>query len=401
MVEYTDEFGRYLHLTDGEERTEINVKKSGAFNIALIKRLTEESNAQDWETAKDEWRVTGNVWYIPLNATPYRLPDVHVNKHPKQCICGHDIAWHFEVENTENGNLEILGSEHITNWMIIRHLKEVMNIPADAITDDKIQDWIKESVKTMKCEWWWNEYGEDWGEMYNEVKELDLRINVRSKGNYFDRNTKRYEKYWTIAKTKQGSLGKMASVVWRWNHPNNSRKQIETRGYPNERLWRDVQLLYVKMGKFNKELEIKEDERANRIEEVNKMKLDVEVKEEERRQRLREHANKIREETGQEYSDNALLEACIYYDIPPFTIDMGSNDWENKFLNDMRNRIINKRELSEKQLNTLINIIDPQASNGIEATVKQVRYIERLGGNSDGLTKKQASELINELLNNR
>ena len=46
-------------------------------------------------------------------------------------MCGHPIAWHFEVENTENNTLEILGSEHITNWMIIRHLRENKGIPED------------------------------------------------------------------------------------------------------------------------------------------------------------------------------------------------------------------------------------------------------------------------------
>jgi len=390
------------HHIEGEERAEVNVKASGALNIALIRRLTIESKAVNWEQAKDEWRVTGNVWYIPLRSVPYRLPTVHQEKHPQECICGHPIAWHFEVENTENGNLEILGSEHITNWMIIRHLKEVLNIPIDAITEDKIQEWIKESVKTMKCEWWWTEYGEDWNEMFDEVKEMDLRINVRAKGNYFDHSTRRYEKYWTIAKTKTGSLGKMASVVWRWNHPDNKRKQIETRGFPNEKLWRDVQLLFAKMSKINKELDIKDSERAGRVQEVKDASVAAQLEEDKRRELLREQANKIREETGQEYEDTALLEACIYYDIIPFTIDMGSNHWENGFLNDMRNKIVNRKELSEKQLNALLNIIDPQASNEIEATGKQVRYIERLGGDiADGITKKEASKLINELLSNR
>ena len=96
------------------------------------------------------------------------------------------------------------------------------------------------------------------------------------------------------------------------------------------------------------------------------------------------------------------MEACRYYDIPAFTIDMGKNAWENKFLNDMRNRIVNRRELSENQLNALLNIIDPTSTNEVEATDKQVRYIKRLGGEvPDGLTKSEASEMIGELLKNR
>ena len=398
----TNEFIDLTHHIDGEARDEINVNRSGALNIALIRRLTEESNAETWDDAKHEWRVTGNVWYIPLRSQPYRLPQVHLDKHPQECICGHPIAWHFEVENTQNGNLEILGSEHITNWMIIRHLKEVKGIPADAITEEKIMEWIKESVKTMKAEWWWNEYGDDWKEFFDEVKELDLRINVRSKGNYFDHQTKRYEKHWTIAKTKVGSLGKMASVVWRWNHPDNPRRQIETRGFPNEQLWKDVQLLYARMEKFNAELDEKDAERNARIETVEAEKTKQQEQQEARRKELMEKANQIREETGAEYDDDALTEACIYYDIPPFTIDMGKNSWENKFLNDMRNRIVNRKHLSEKQLNALLNIIDPNSSNEIAATDKQVKYIKRLGGEpNEGITKTEASEMINELLRSR
>ena len=68
----------------------------------------------------------------------------------------------------------------------------------------------------------------------------------------------------------------------------------------------------------------------------------------------------------------------------------------------MRNRIVNRRELSEKQLNALLNIIDPTSTNEVEATDKQVRYIKRLGGEvPDGLTKSEASEMIGELLKNR
>ena len=97
------------HYLEGEERDNINVRRTGAFNKSLITRLTQESVSDNWDEAKHEWRVTGNVWYIPIQAEAYRLPQVHQDKHPHECICGHPIAWHFEVENTQNGNLEILG----------------------------------------------------------------------------------------------------------------------------------------------------------------------------------------------------------------------------------------------------------------------------------------------------
>jgi len=126
------------HHAIGEQLDVINVNRSGALNKALIERLTAESVSDDWEQAKHEWKATGNTWYIPLRDNPNRLPPEHLAKHPHYCICGHEIAWHFEIENTENGNLEILGSEHITNWMIIRHLIENKGLNPDTITEELI-----------------------------------------------------------------------------------------------------------------------------------------------------------------------------------------------------------------------------------------------------------------------
>jgi len=387
------------HHIIGEERNEININQSGALNKALISRLTEISVSDDWDVAKHEWRATGEVWYIPLrlsNMAHNYLP-AHHHDHPSECVCGHKIAWHFEVENTENGIKEILGSEHITNWMIIRHLKETKGIPADAITEELIEEWMKEAVKTMKHDWWWKQNGEDWEEMFNEVKELDIRINVRSKGKYYDRSTKRYEPHMTIAKTSKGSLGKMASVVWRWNHPDNPRRQIETRGYPNEKLWRDVQLLFAKAQRFEKQLDNRMEEIEQRKSYVREQQEKMDELAEERRERLKIEATRIRMETKSEHDKSALEEACEYYDIPVFNIDMATNSWERRFLNDMSNRIIKRKQLSVNQLNALLRIIDPEVVDE-PATVKQVNYISRLGATApENLTKREASKMIEDL----
>ena len=388
------------HHIEGEHKQDINIK-SGALNQALIRRLTEISVSDDWDVAKHEWRATGQVWYRPLRyegTNIQQLPAPHGDNHPNYCVCGHPIAWHFEVENTENNTLEILGSEHITNWMIIRHLKENKGIPDDAITEEKIIEWMKEAVKTMKAEWWWKENGEDWEEMFNEVKDLDIRINVRSKGQYYDHSTKRYEPHMTIAKTRTNSLGKMASVVWRWNHPDNPRRQIDTRGYPNEQLWRDVQLLFAKSQKFEKYLDEKMEEVEQRkayVREQNQKAMELA---EERRERIKEEANRIRAETKREYDNTALAEACEYYDIPVFSVEDAKNDWERRFLNDMSNRIIRKQTLSVNQLNALLRIIAP-ALDETPASTKQINYIKKLGGEvTENMTKSQASDLIGELL---
>jgi len=394
-----DDFNtRYI---DGEEKQIISVNESGALNKALISRLTAKSVSNEWDEAKHEWRATGRVWYVPLRLSQMAenyLPEIH-HGHPSECVCGHAIAWHFEVENTENEIKEILGSEHITNWMIIRHLKENKGIPADAITEELIVEWMKESVKTMKQDWWWKENGEDWEEMFNEVKELDVRINVRSKGKYFDLSTKRYEPHMTIAKTKSGSLGKMSSVVWRWNHPNNPKRQIETRGYPNEQLWRDVQLLFAKSQKFERLLDTKKEEVEQRKDYIREQNQSSDLLAEKRREQLKIEANKIRTETKNSYDDSAMAEACAYYDIPVFSVEDSSNAWEKKFLNDMSNRVINRKTLSVNQLNALLKIIMPNAVQETPASSKQINYIKKLGGEPpEDITKTRASEMITELL---
>lgn len=331
------------HFADGELLDNISVSRSGALNKALIERLTKESVSDNWEEAKHEWRATGNTWYIPLrDKDAERLPEVHQHKHPHYCICGHEIAWHFEIENTENGELEILGSEHITNWMIIRHLIEHKGVNPETITEELIQEWLKEAVKSMKAEWWWNEYGDDWEEMFNEVKELDLRVNVREKGRKYSYQTRRYEPTFVIAKRKQGSLGRMASVVWRWNHPHNSRRQIDTRGYPNESLWRDVQLLFAKKERLTKMMDDKDEEKAARIAYLNPTK---------------KIAEDIRATTYEEQSNELFKEALALYDLPEFSSEDGRNTWEKNFLVSIRQQIIDGKELSVKQLNVVMKIL--------------------------------------------
>ena len=191
----------------------------------------------------------------------------------------------------------------------------------------------------------------------------------------------------------------MSSVVWRWNHPDNKRKQIETRGYPNERLWRDVQVLFAKMERFNKELDERDAERLSRIKQIKNEREEAMLKQSERKAAIFAEAEKIRSETKEDYDNQALVEACEYYDIPYFNIEMANNDWESRFLNDMSNRIIRKQTLSTNQLNKLLAIIAPTSVEAQPATLKQTRYIERLGGEvPDELTKTEASELIGELL---
>ena len=96
----------------------------------ITSKILELSNANDYEEAKKEWRITGNVWRHGVNDESrlgFRVRD-HVSGHPNSCLCGHDIVYHFEIENTENGTKEIVGSTCIGNWMVLRHMEEKMKI---------------------------------------------------------------------------------------------------------------------------------------------------------------------------------------------------------------------------------------------------------------------------------
>ena len=92
--------------------------------------LLELSEAEDYEDAKLEWRITGNVW----RDTAASVRD-HPSNHPNHCLCGHNIVYHFEIENTMNKTKEIVGSTCIGNWMVLRHMSEKLNVPKDTITE--------------------------------------------------------------------------------------------------------------------------------------------------------------------------------------------------------------------------------------------------------------------------
>jgi hypothetical protein len=80
----------------------------GHWDRRLKERMVDLSVADNYDDCKHEWIVTENVWYIPFGEDAnVVLPDVHChgeNAHAHECLCGHPIVWHFEIENTENGN---------------------------------------------------------------------------------------------------------------------------------------------------------------------------------------------------------------------------------------------------------------------------------------------------------
>ena len=381
---------------------------SGAFNVALKENLTKISVADDWSEARKEWRATGNLWYVPMKDDAVEvLPEPHKSSHPHYCICGHPIAWHFEIENTENGRTEIVGSEHIGFWMIVRHMVENLNIPEDMVTQERVKEWIAEAVKSMKAEWWWSQYGEEFEEWFTAIRELDAVLNTRQGKNYWDRDTERMEYQLLIRKKAEGKMGtpdyQMASIVWRWNHPDNPKAQIHTRGYPNERLWNDLQIFYFSLARHQETFNQKNEERANRINEVAEEKR-IRAEEEVRRQqeweaRRAEDRRRRQEELDEQnrLRETAVERTCEEWGIPELTSETGRNDWEKSFLGEMIKKIKDNSYISPKQKNRIIKIANRLDD---EATEKQLAYIRKLGGTPNpNLTKQQASQMIDELLN--
>jgi len=382
---------------------------TGAFNVALKNNLVDMSVADDWKEARKEWKATGNVWYIPLNddATEV-LPEPHKSSHPHYCVCGHPIAWHFEIENTENGRVEVVGSEHIGFWMIVRHLVENLEMNPEEVTQERVKEWVKQAIKSMKAEWWWGQYGEEFEEWFTAIREQDLILNTRQGPQYYDSDTARHEYKKLIRKKGVGTRGtnefQMPSIVWRWNHPDNDKTaQINTTGYPNRDLWNDLQMFYFNLDKYNAKIEEMNQERQERIEEIAEQRR---VQEEERLENERLHQARMQRQAEQRrldaiekqrLLDTAFERTCSEWGIVQFSAEDGRDDWEQDFLYKMIKKINSLDYISEKQKQRVIKIINREDD---PATEKQLAYIRALGGEpTPHLTKRKASNMIDHLKN--
>ena len=93
-----------------------------------------------------------------------------------------------------------------------------------------------------------------------------------------------------------------------------------------------------------------------------------------------------------------FMDMCENYDLPAFTVNVASTDWERRFLNDITMRMSQNKPLTDSQLDHLRKIV---LDTPLPATDKQIWYIKKLGGEDfeipTGLTKTAASELISTL----
>ena len=219
---------------------------------------------------------------------------------------------------------------------------ENLGIDEDMVTQERVKEWITEAVKSMKAEWWWGQNGETFEEWFNAIKEQDLILNVREGKSYYDDSTTRYENQIHIRKKSSGTFGtsdyQMASIVWRWNHPDNAKAQTKTRGYPNDRLWNDMMMFFFNIEKHNATIETKRLEREARIlrvREHQREQAEKRAREQEEynaRQAIRRAERVAAENERQVLLDTAFERVCEEWDIVQFTIMDGRNEWEQSFL---------------------------------------------------------------------
>ena len=355
----------------------------------LTSKLLALSEADDYEEAKKEWRITGRVWRDTAYGITHELVVNHPSGHAGACLCGHPIVYHFEIENTVTDVREIVGSTCINNWMVLRHMSEVLKIPKHTITEEKIEEWKKMTVEGLiRNAFWESEEGEDFKETFEELKDLDLRINVRTtEKTYFDEKVAEVRPVTTIRKTSKGTYGasdyQMASIVWRWNHPDNARNQQSTRGWPNDRLQNDLALFDAMIDVHLPKIQ-KEDEY---IENRQKFLTDLSLK----------NADKLRDEFVESTDNQKFMEACNYFGFPIWKSTDGANMWQKSFLSDMRRRFIRGGEPTENQANKLITIL---YRDEVAATDKQKKFLLGLDydGDVENISKTDASKMIDKLL---
>ena len=347
---------------------------TGPYDRKLMARMVQLSVADNYEEASTEWVATGNCYW-----GSDEIPDWWET--PNRCLCGHDIVYHFEVENTENGNMIIVGSDHINTYQIIRELMMSRSLTEEMITEEMIQEWLDVRVAAMKKTAWWKKNGSLFTRMFDAVKDYDVRVNVNVKKWQFDPKYGRQMPITTLRKRSSGhpdeiDTYKMASIVWRWNHPDNSRAQINSkRGFPNEKLFQDLIMFFAFLEK-HKEYCDNEDKKLAQLEFLNRQK-DID--------------NQQRFEGW-----------CEYYAIPIFDPeDYKDNNWEYRFLSDIKRRLTQGYEIFGNTSKKLLEVLERK---DVPATEKQIKFMINLGINEETankVTKKQASKMIDEKIKER
>ena len=217
---------------------------NGRWDKILMRRMVELSIADNYNEAREEWLATGEVWWRGNGNIPQWVLDSRNGE--GKCLCGHPIVYHFQITNTENGIIECVGSDHINSYMIMRQISEEYQREIGEITEQEVEQWLKVRVGSMKAEAWWAENGEQFEKMFEKVKEVDLWKHTRIKEYAWSNAHMRSKPVRVVRKKGKGAFGssnyQMASIVWRWNHPENPKNQQTVHGYPNDNLMADLYL---------------------------------------------------------------------------------------------------------------------------------------------------------------
>ena len=72
-------------------------------------------------------------------------------------------------------------------------------------------------------------------------------------------------------------MEKWLSIVWRWNHPNNPKAQINTRGYPNRKLLQDLDDFYYESKKYQAIADAEDAMIEDRINQSREMRKEKEM----------------------------------------------------------------------------------------------------------------------------
>jgi hypothetical protein len=401
---------------------------NGRWDKILVKRMTALSVADNYEEAKEEWIATGDVWWRGSADMPEW---VSTSSHPNYCLCGHPIVYHFRIQNTENGVEEIVGSDHINSYLIMRQIAEEMKVDLQTVSDEQVERWLKERVGSMKAEAWWAENGLSFTTMFDAVKEIDLWHNVHEKNVAYDTKYRRYETQKVLRKKGKGQFGidyDMASIVWRWNHPDNPKAQIKTRGYPNDKLMMDLSLFFAQSVSMRPAFEAWKQERKDRLVFLEEKKRQEERRKQERLERQRlaqiewEKGAPERERLAKKRKMEQMLEAkrrderqlqkalkdlalapsesfknmCDFYGFPVFDDSFPSNLWEARFLVSIREKLNKRGELTTAQFVSMKDIMLEKPP-----TDKQVKYLRDLGWEGEIPSKQFASTKIGEILENK
>lgn len=417
----------------------------GRWDRALKRKMTELSVADNYDEAKHEWIATGEVWWSGNDEMPDWVANSEMGA--GKCLCGHIVVYHFQIENTENGRIECVGSDHINTYLIMRAIAEELDISLSTITDEQIQEWIDVRTKSMKAESWWKANGAGFEMMFNAVKEIDLRYNVHYGNSIWIPEYSWNEPSRKLRKRAEGKFGssnyKMASVVWRWNHPDNPKAQINTTGFPNDNLMKDLSLLYVtgaelhgkladeKEAKLKRKEELAEAQRLEQERQERRRQIHAEAEaermriwnlpdnvekrrleaiaqetarleqrrlneqrrmEREERQRLQRMAKIAQDEQTLETHNEEFENLCGYYGIPVFDETFAGNDWEREFLASIKSQLLRDKPMSDRQLQQLKRIFEQEPP-----TERQLNYLRALGFEGVVRTKRQASNKISEL----